>query len=177
SGSRAAWLMYALVVAVFAWRQTRVPLRFAAWLLIALVVAGVAAFVADRDSPRFAARVERTLQVLHGGLDYAGAGRVRIWTTAGRMIVAHPLTGVGVRGFRYAYPQFADPGDDFINAQTDEGAAHAHQLVLEVLSETGVVGLLLWIAGAFAALRAWRRADAAARERAFAGGLALAVMT
>jgi O-antigen ligase len=81
-----------------------------------------------------------------------------------------------VRGFRYAYPKFAEPGDAFINPKSDEGAAHAHQLVLEVLSETGIVGLLLWIAGAVAAIRVWRRADIEARERAFAPGLALAVM-
>ena len=53
---------------------------------------------------------------------------------------------------------------------------HAHQLALEVLSETGFIGLLLWITGAFVAIRAWRRADAVARRRAFAPGLALAVM-
>ena len=92
------------------------------------------------------------------------------------MVAAHPLAGVGVRGFRYAYPQYAAPGDAFVDTKADEGAMHAHQLVLEVLSETGLIGLLLWVAGVFAALRAWRRADDAARRRAFAPALALAVM-
>ena len=64
-----------------------------------------------------------------------------------------------------------------IDAHTDEGAAHAHQLLLdEVLSETGILGLLFWIAGATCAIRAWRRASVLARERAFAPGLALAAM-
>lgn len=179
AGSRAAWLMYALVVAVFLWRQTRAPLRFAAWGLAALVVVAAAAWVADRDSAAFDARVQRTLLVFGGSahdVDEAGAGRLRIWGTALRMAVAHPVAGVGVRGFRYAYPNFAAPGDQFVDAKTDEGAYHAHQLVLEVLSETGVIGLLLWIAGAYVAIRAWRRADVEARDRAFAPGLALAVM-
>lgn len=179
AGSRAAWLMYALVVAVFVWRETRAPLRFAAWGLAAIVVAGLAAWSADHDSPAFAARVQRTLLMLRGtpgALDEGSAGRLRIWTTAGRMIAAHPVAGVGVRGFRYAYPQYAAPGDAFVAADSDEGAMHAHQLVLEVLSETGAIGLLLWIAGAAAAIRAWRRADAGARRRAFAPGLALAAM-
>jgi hypothetical protein len=48
--------------------------------------------------------------------------------------------------------------------------------VPEVPSETGVSGLMLWLAGAGFALRAWRRADAAARERALAPGLALVAM-
>ncbi len=179
AGSRAAWLMYALVVAVFLWQQTRAPLRFAAWSLAALLVAGLAAWSADRDSPAFASRVQRTLLMLRGtpsAVDEASAGRLRIWSTAERMVAAHPVAGVGVRGFRYAYPQYAAPGDAFVDAKTDEGAMHAHQLVLEVLSETGLIGLLLWVAGVFAALRAWRRADDEARRRAFAPALALAAM-
>ena len=179
SGSRAAWLMYGLVIGVFLWRQTRAPLRFAAWAAAALAVVAVAAWTADRDSSAFAARVQRTLLVLSGsaqGVDEASAGRLRIWGTALRMSAAHPLAGVGVRGFRYAYPQYAAPGDAFVDAKADEGALHAHQLVLEVLSETGVAGLLLWLAAAALAIRAWRRADVEARERAFAPALALAVM-
>ena len=179
AGSRAAWLMYALVVAVFLWQQTRAPLRFAAWSLAALLVVGLAAWSADRDSPAFASRVQRTLLMLRGtpsAVDEASAGRLRIWSTAERMVAAHPVAGVGVRGFRYAYPQYAAPGDAFVDTKADEGAMHAHQLVLEVLSETGLIGLLLWVAGVFAALRAWRRADDAARRRAFAPALALAAM-
>ena len=179
SGSRASWLMYALVAGVFLWQQTRTPARFAAWAFAAIAVAGAAAVVADRDSERFDARVQRTLLVLHGSmadLDAASAGRVRIWTTALRMTAAHPLAGVGVRGFRYAYAQYAQPGDAFVDPKTNAGAFHAHSLVLEVLSETGIIGLLLWIAGAGLAIRAWRRADAQARDRAFAPGLGLAVM-
>jgi O-antigen ligase len=179
AGSRAAWLMYAIVVAVFLWRQTRSPLRFAAWGLAALVIVAAAAWTADRDSAAFAARMQRTLLVLRGSahdVDEAGAGRLRIWGTALRMTAAHPLAGVGVRGFRYAYPSFAAPGDQFVDTKTDEGAFHAHQILLEVLSETGVIGLLLWIAGARFAIRAWRRADVEARDCAFVPGLALLVM-
>ena len=81
-----------------------------------------------------------------------------------------------MRGFRYAYPEFARPGDGFVDPKTDEGAAHAHQIVLEVLSETGATGLAFWLIGAVCAIRAWRRADVAARERALAPGLALTAM-
>ena len=181
SGERAAWLIYALVTGVFLWRETRALLPFflcgiGLTALFACVVA-----VALHTSTRFDARVERSLKVLQGSaqsMDEATAGRTsRIWPTAWRMAVAHPINGVGVRAFRYAYPQFAGPNDAFVNAQTDEGAFHAHQIVLEVLSETGLIGLAFWIAGAFFALRAWWRASASARERALAPALALAVMT
>jgi O-antigen ligase len=48
-------------------------------------------------------------------------------------------------------------------------------VVLEVLSETGAFGLLCWLAGVALALRAWRYAGAAARERARPAMLALLV--
>jgi len=139
----------------------------------------VGAWSADRDSPAFAARVQRTLLLLRGtpsAVDEASAGRLRIWRTAARMAAAHPLNGVGVRGFRYAYPQFAQAGDAFVNAHGDEGAMHAHQLVLEILSETGIAGLLAWLAGSALAIRAWHKAAPSARRRAFAPALALAAM-
>jgi O-antigen ligase len=179
AGSRAAWIMYALVALAFVWMQTRAPLRFFAWSLAAACAALLGIAVAWQHSGRFDLRFDRTLLALQGSqqaLDAASAGRLRIWHTALAMSAAHPVAGVGVRGFRYAYPQYAQAGDAFVDAQTDEGAFHAHQIVLEVLSETGGIGLLLWLTGAFCAIRAWRRADAPARERALAPALALAAM-
>jgi O-antigen ligase len=179
AGSRAAWLMYALVTFAFVWRETRVPSRFVIWSAAAMVLGAVAVVVAWQGSTAFDARFDRSLLALQGSetaLDTAAAGRLRIWGTAARMIAAHPLAGVGVRGFRYAYPAYAKPGDAFVDAKNDEGAAHAHQIVLEVLSETGAVGLALWLVGAGFAIRAWRRASAIARERALAPALALAAM-
>ncbi|MFY8123306.1 MAG: O-antigen ligase family protein, partial [Silanimonas sp.] len=52
---------------------------------------------------------------------------------------------------------------------------HAHQIVLEVLAETGIVGLALWLAAVAIALRAWRFAAPGQRERAAAPALALLV--
>lgn len=179
AGSRAAWLSYALVSVVFAWRETRSLRRFLPLLLgvalgIALSVGGV-----WRLSEGFDARMERSMLVLQGtehAFDEASAGRVRIWNAAIDMFQAHPLTGIGVRGFRHAYAEYAKPGDPFIDAATGIGASHAHQIVLEILSETGLSGFLLWLAATTLGLRAWWRADPAQRSRAFAPGLALLAM-
>jgi O-antigen ligase len=179
AGSRAAWVMYALVCVVLAWRQTRSTRGFALALVVFAVLAGAMVTVALHDSQRFGARVERSLLLLRGtesAVDDASAGRVSIWRNAAAMWRAHPLTGVGVRGFRYEYPRFAGPNDRFIGPDSDTGASHAHQIVLEILSETGAIGLLFWLAGAWLALRAWMRADPLARSRALAPGLALLAM-
>ena len=182
AGSRAAWLMYALVVTACFWRETRAPLRFVVWLACACAVVALAIGVAWKVSPRFDQRLDRTLLAFGGSaqaLDAASSGRLEIWRDALRMAAAHPVNGVGVRGFRYAYPEYAQAGDRFLGVEAcgaDEGACHPHQIVLEVLDETGAVGLALWLAGIALAWRAWRGADRAARERAWPVSLALGVM-
>ncbi len=179
AGSRAGWLMFGLVTLVFVWREAKSLKRFFFFALSAACVVVVAATVAWYASPAFDARVQRSLLALQGSqhaVDEASAGRLRIWGTAVRMFEAHPINGVGARGFRYAYPTFAEPGDTFVDDTADEGASHAHQIVLEVASETGVLGLILWLVGASIAMRAWLRANGPARQRAFAPALSLAVM-
>jgi O-antigen ligase len=179
AGSRAAWLSFALVGVLLAWHETRDARRFAAVFALFAFALGALGALALHDSTRFGARIERSLLALRGtqaAIDDASAGRLSIWRTALAMSAAHPVNGVGVRGFRYAYPDYAAPNDRFVDTTSDTGASHAHQIALEVLSETGVVGLASWIAGAWLALRAWRRADAAARARALAPGLSLVAM-
>lgn len=182
SGSRASWLCYGLVALGFAWREAGSLKRFALWSAGGAVLLMLAGSLAWHTSERFHARMERTLSAFNGapqGVDEALAGRLDIWRTSLRMVEAHPINGVGVRAYRYVYPQFAPANDHFVVAEScgvGEGACHAHQLLLEVVTETGALGLLLWLAGAVLALRAWRRVGVAARVRAFPASLALAVM-
>jgi O-antigen ligase len=182
AGSRAAWLTYALVLLIFAWREARTPLRFAAWCAGGALGLALAAGLAWQFSPRFDVRMQRSMQVFNEtsqGVNAALSGRMDIWSVALRMYRAHPVNGVGVRGFRYAYPRYAPTHDHFVVSGEacgkGEGACHAHQLLLEVASETGTLGLLAWLAAAMMAIRAWRRVDAAARARAFPATVALAV--
>lgn len=182
AGERAAWLMYALVVIACLWRETQSPARFAAWIVCACAVAAIAVGIAWKTSPRFDQRMQRTLLAFDDSpraLDTATSGRLDIWRTALRMAAAHPLNGVGVRDFRYAYPQFASPGDRFLGVEScgpGQGACHPHQIVLEVLDDTGAIGLSLWCLGAVLALRAYRAADPRARFRAWPVGVALFAM-
>ncbi len=181
AGSRAAWITYGVALLAFFWIEARTPLRFAGWVLAACVVVAVAMGLAWKTSARFDARMDRTVAALHDtrhALNYASSGRLDIWRVTGRMIAAHPVIGVGVRDYREAYPRFAPATDPFVTSEAcgvGEGACHPHQLVLEVLADTGVVGLVLWLAALGLALRAWRRVGAAARQRAFPVTVALAV--
>jgi O-antigen ligase len=182
AGSRAGWLCFGVVALAFAWREAKSPRHFLAWCAAGTLAVAAAGALAWMTSARFHERVQRTLSAFGGGahgVDEALSGRLDIWRTSARMIAGHPWNGVGVRGFRYAYPRYAPPNDHFLVAEpcgVGEGACHAHQLLLEVLSETGVLGLALWLAGTALALRAWRQAGPAARARAFPASVALGVM-
>lgn len=179
AGARAGWVMFGGVVAVFLWREVRRPLAFAGLVLAAAVAAVLLASLAYRASPEFAERVHRTLAFAGGdraSIDHALAGRLPIWDTAWSMGAAHPVNGVGVRGFRYAYASHARPDDPWLRPDNGGAALHAHQWLLELWSETGAIGLAAWLVAVAAALRAWRRAGDGARARAFAPGLALLAM-
>jgi O-antigen ligase len=183
AGERAAWLMYALVVIACLWREAQSTVRFMAWVACACAVVAIATGIAWKASPRFDQRMQRTLLAFDDSpqaLDTAMSGRPDIWRTALKMAAAHPVNGVGVRDFRYAYPLFARPGDRFLDIEAcgpGQGACHPHQIVLEVLDDTGVIGLALWLAGVVLAIRAYRNAGARARFRAWPAGVALFVMT
>ncbi len=173
AGSRASWVTYGLVLICSAWQTFG---RRRALTVIAVGALAVGALVVG-FSDRLGARFDRTAAVLAGdeaGVDRALSGRLPIWRAALAMSADHPINGVGVRGFRNAYRDYAQADDEFL-AWGREGAFHAHQVVLEVLSETGGVGLLLWLAGVAIALRAWHYASPEARDRARTPGLALVV--
>jgi len=172
AGSRAAWLTYALVLVLSGWRLIGVR-----GLLACVAVGAVGAIVLTVSVPQVGDRVARTAMAWEGendGVNQALSGRAQIWAAATCMIEAHPINGVGARGFRDAYPACnPDPA-----AQEVWGAGpalHAHQIVLEILAEPGLLGLLLWLAAVAQAWRAWRFAPPEARERARPAMLALAV--
>ena len=172
AGSRASWLTYGLVLLWTGWRTLGRKK-----LLMVFALGAVALVAATLLVPQVRERVERTTHVLtadSNGLDTALSGRTRIWSAAVCMAREHPVNGVGARGFRQAFPA-CDPQPGVIAAWGEGAALHAHQLVLEILSETGGIGLLLWLAGAALAWRAWRYADVVARDRARPAMLALAV--
>ncbi len=174
AGSRAGWISYALVSALLAWRLARGSWRaLVGWVVAATLIAVVIAALAYQTSDSFRARVERTLAAGSGQVDVALAGRVPIFTTATRMALAHPVNGVGVRGFRNAYPAYAEPGDPWVDPVQQTGAAHAHQILLELLTEVGLIGLALWLGAAWVL---WRCARPVGGTLAQAPWVALAVL-
>jgi O-antigen ligase len=144
TGSRSAWLMllgggvlYALWLWVLAHRRSR-------GAVVALVVGGILALAlaAATTNDGFRTRVGATLNVFSADFeqaDEATAYRLSIWKPAVAMVEANPLTGIGPRGYRYAFSQYAKD-DNFWLKREERGATHPHAQWLEVATETGGVG-------------------------------------
>ncbi|MBG3848750.1 O-antigen ligase [Xanthomonas sp. WHRI 8391] len=170
AGSRASWITYGVIVLLSGWQLLGGRRLLAVAVVGALLAVGVVAM-----APQARERIQRTALAFSNGeqgVDQALSGRAQIWGAALCMIRAHPLNGVGARGFRQAYPA-CNPAPEQAPAWGGGPAFHAHQIVLEILAETGVIGLLLWLAGAAQAWRAWRYSSVAAREQARPAMIAL----
>ena len=112
-------------------------------MAIILIIAGAVGIgtAGYHYEPGFQRRIDMTLMVFKGdydSIDRASAHRLPIWETASRMALDNPLNGVGVKGFMFSYHKYAAPDDPF----KAKGASHPHLFLLEVLAETGTVGLL-----------------------------------
>jgi O-antigen ligase len=143
-----------------------------------LAVAGVASYqYSDWVEQRTDNVVAAVRQPDYETINRALSLRLPIWETAFGIIGDHWLNGVGPRGFRYVYQDYARSDDrfalDMVDGRPGAQVSHPHQMVLEVLAETGVIGLAGLLVLMFLLLRLWLRAGAAAREAALPFGVSL----
>ncbi len=147
AGMRAGWLTMAIVLGTYMIlmlkRENR-ELRRTILTIPALAVIVLA--ISYFSSPLFQERLDVTRAFASGAeaaLDTSSIERIPIFRTALKMYSEHPFNGVGVRAFPAAYMVYAEPGDVHIEKSGGiSGATHAHNVVLEVMSDTGTIGLL-----------------------------------
>jgi O-antigen ligase len=143
--------LVAVVVAVILARRQR--MQAAAYGVCAIAVAA-AFFVA---SPSALHRVT--------SFNAGGDGRAELWKVAWRMTEDHPVAGVGLAGFQLEAKNYVrEPGSlQFVRLIVDEPHV-THNVYLQQLAETGVVGLGLLLSiivvSLAAAARAARRFEA-----------------
>lgn len=141
---RTAWIMLLVAMAGFFWcflaRDAKTRARRYA-LPIIIVVITAASIIALNPGLRL--RAADTLGVFstdYAAFDRASSYRLSLWRTGYAMFRAHWFNGVGPRGFRYLYNEYA-PADDFWIQRQGHGQTHPHLQVIEIAIETGVVGL------------------------------------
>jgi len=178
AGTRSAWISTAILLAGYAFLYAR-PRATIRWRRLALAALLFGAFGSALYfvSPRFSARLDQTLAVFEGDPTPVNAidHRFWIWRGALRMFSGNPINGVGARDFRYAYPDYALPDDPFVHLDPPILPTNSHQLLLEIGSETGIVGLI-GLAG-LCGLLLWAVAKTRARrDRLLRYGLCLLIV-
>jgi len=147
SESRGSWVGLAAGVFIFivlalrsmAWRRLRKPLLTGmALLLLALLAVGMAV-----PEQRLVERA-RTIFDLAANQD-----RLVVYQTSWTAFMNNPIAGVGLNNLKWRYDEYRPPG-------TTGTQGMAHNLELQVLSETGVMGglatlllLVVWLGRGF----------------------------
>jgi len=181
AGMRAGWLTMGLVLLVYMWLMARRENRDLRKASLSIPVFVITAIIGSYlVSPLFQARLEQSLIVTEGSreaISTASNLRMPIFRTSLVMFEAHPVNGVGVRAFPKAYLEYAAPDDiHILNSGGKSGATHAHNLVLEVMADTGSIGLLGMLAGFWLVFRFWRSMTPTRRNEVFPFALALALV-
>jgi oligosaccharide repeat unit polymerase len=111
-----------------------------------IVVAALVATVALAVNPGSLSRIT----------DFGGgtSGRSDIWSVAAKVFAQHPIVGVGLNNFQVVEPHYALMHRSVSRVQyIAETPFPAHNTYLQLLDEVGVIGLLGFLAVAFACLR------------------------
>jgi O-antigen ligase len=120
-----ALIAAALVIAWVAWRRRAIA---AVGLVAAVLVsAGVAA-------PRVRSTIVRHT---HAGLNHATSGRFKLVVNGAKLVVHHPVLGVGVGSFKRAYAK-----QQHLKGREPKSAA-SHDTPITVAAELGLPGLAL----------------------------------
>jgi O-antigen ligase len=178
AGMRAGWLTMAIVLATYMAlmlkRENRELRRTIITIpVLAMIVLAISYFA----SPLFQERLDVIRAFTSGAeisIDASSMERIPIFKTALKMYQQHPVNGVGVRAFPTAYMVYAEPGDVLIEKSGGtSGATHAHNVVLEVMSDTGTIGLLGLLAAIIFLWVHYRRTTPVEHQDAFPFALAV----
>jgi O-antigen ligase len=101
------------------------------------------------------------------------ATRADIWRAAVNVWEAHPVFGAGLGEFPRSYSQINLPGKQYLPNTIFQPPPHAHNLLLQVLSEQGILGLLAFVPIFWLAFRASIRLRAGPNRTAGLVGSAL----
>ena len=78
-------------------------------------------------------------------IDDATKKRLSIWRPGLEIARTYWLNGIGVRGFRYQFLKSAD-SDNFWMLLDPQGVTHPHMHAIEVMIETGLIGVIGYVA-------------------------------
>jgi O-antigen ligase len=173
--SRGAWLGLAvalMVVALIRLRLDRIAALAGGVLALAFGVAWYARLLPQSIQARVGGLVAIDTASLCRPVisaDFSTQERLAQWAAGINMFLAHPVLGVGAGNYSAAYPQYSV-------VCWPDSVGHAHNYYINAAAETGVIGLVAFLALTVAMVFAgWRATQALLRFDASGYGLALAL--
>ena len=107
------------------------------------------------SSPSFTKQMRHSYGLLSGNaqvIDRASNHRLALWDVGLNIFKDNPILGIGPRGYRYDFRKYADP-ENFWIENFDSVQTHPHLMSLEILVETGIIGLLMYLFALFLIFR------------------------
>lgn len=144
--SRGAWLAFFAAISVIAIAVSRRALVYLSLLLfLVAILLGLGAFNAlpKPVTARLSiitdyVRIFDVRKVTLTSENWAIVERMANWQAAWGMFTDHPLLGVGIGNYGVMYPQYALEG-------WENTTGHAHNYYLNLLAETGIIGLTAYL--------------------------------
>ncbi|MGH8709953.1 MAG: Wzy polymerase domain-containing protein [Burkholderiales bacterium] len=154
SGSRSAWLFLFALLALSAWWYRRDQKNAALLIASIVLIPGFALMQWVVQLPWFAAPVPAVTSIQRL-FDFAsGSIRLELWREAWHIFLQSPLLGVGWGQFAWQHFEY---GVLFKSSGLSGLYNHAHNIVMQLLAETGLVGAVTVVGGVIIWLHGLRR--------------------
>lgn len=142
SGRRGTWIMFFIGMAgylTYLFYQKLLSKRIIKQFILIMTVMIITAGVTINFNKNLQQRFFGAFDVFSGNYEKINAAfslRLPIWKTSLNIIRHHWINGVGPRGFRYSYDDYSGENDIWYGQMP----THPHQMYLEILVETGLIG-------------------------------------
>ena len=156
SGNKSSWVM--LVISVLLYiiylslsgslsrlKKSHVIIALVICFTGIILLSNVSKIIPENKAIWIEDRMHSMVSLLSGDIDNAGASfqhRIMIWEGAIRVARDHWINGVGPRGFRYIVDDYIVSDGKFYISEVARGSTHPHQILLEILTETGIIGVI-----------------------------------
>ena len=142
-GRRSVWFM--LMLNTFGYTAYHIAMSHSRRLLLRRLLVGGLVLVAILGIVLVTTKsVQRRVDLTKGlfstnieQIDKATSHRVDLWKVAWKIYTRNWIDGIGPRGFRDVYQKYASKDNRFYKT----GETHPHMVILEILAESGTIGL------------------------------------
>lgn len=147
TGSRGGLLGLGVTSFVSAFRN---PNKFWGYMLISTLII---AFI-WQGGPVMKDRAATLETMENGQVDESAQGRLDSWAAASKMILAHPVTGVGIASFGVAFPDFSR-----------NHPREAHNTYFQIAAESGVVAVIGYLSFILSTIKLlWQKQPSCIRD-------------